>query len=201
MGLNGLTSYMLCYRGNRLVPLIPRLLRLTNHDLREGGTGGRASARPRRVRERGSGCTCGQAQRLRRGHDPALALSQLSLTRSRRGTRPSLPPLSPSSSSKSTHYRWVSINSAKGVRPMVNFINVLWADFTPEDPKRAKRHRWLDCFFELLGSALAKAARKMLVKSTPGGEEKRSTKLFDNFDAERASLLSRRSFPPNEDSD
>ena len=34
-GRNGLTSYMLCYRGNRLVPLIPRLL-LTYHDLRRG---------------------------------------------------------------------------------------------------------------------------------------------------------------------
>jgi len=37
---NGLTSYMLSYRGNRLVPLIPRLLRLTYHDLRERGGGG-----------------------------------------------------------------------------------------------------------------------------------------------------------------
>ena len=85
---------------------------------KEGRVGGPAHGPGEREWE--SGCTCGQAQRLRRGHDPALALSQLSLTRSRRGTRPPLPPSSLTplsySSSKSTHYRCVSINSAKGVR-------------------------------------------------------------------------------------
>ena len=65
---------MLCYRGNQLVPLIPRLLRLTYHDLRGGGwreeeRGGLEDG----DRERES--TCVQAQRLRRGHDPSLSRS------------------------------------------------------------------------------------------------------------------------------
>ena len=120
---------MLCYRGNRLVPLIPRLLRLTYHDLRGGGERGRVSGRE---------STCVQAQRLRRGHDPSLSHS---LTRSLPGTHAllfhSLPlsrsvslahahtqmlslecthalTLSLSLPSGSSHYRCVSINSAAG---------------------------------------------------------------------------------------
>ncbi len=49
--------------------------------------------------------------------------------------------------------------------PGVNFINALWAAFTCADPKSAKN---TDVFFALLGSAPAKAARKMLMKLTPG---------------------------------
>jgi len=48
--------------------------------------------------------------------------------------------------------------------PGVDFTNV----FVRKDPKITKRHWWLDCLFTLVGSFWAKAAHKMLVKSTPG---------------------------------
>jgi len=49
----------------------------------------------------------------------------------------------------------------------VNFINVLQAAFVLADPKSAKETVKLSVFFALLGSALAKAAHKTLVKLTP----------------------------------
>ena len=58
--------------------------------------------------------------------------------------------------------------------PGVNFINVLRADFTLTDPKIAKRssarrsQKRKKLLFALLGSASVKAARRMLVKLTPG---------------------------------
>ena len=52
--------------------------------------------------------------------------------------------------------------------PVVNFINVLRAAFTPADPKSAKKTVKLSSFFPLLGSAGVKASRRMLVKLTPG---------------------------------
>jgi len=52
--------------------------------------------------------------------------------------------------------------------PGINFINVLQAAFTPANPESAKRKVKLSVFFPLLGSASAKAARRMLVKLTPG---------------------------------
>jgi len=56
----------------------------------------------------------------------------------------------------------VNVNSG------VNFINILWATFTPADPKSAKKTVKLSIFFALLGSALAKAAHRMLMKLTLG---------------------------------
>ena len=50
-----------------------------------------------------------------------------------------------------------------------NFTNVLRAAFTPADPKSAKKLLNLTVFFALLGSTSAKAARRTLVKLTPGG--------------------------------
>ena len=50
----------------------------------------------------------------------------------------------------------------------VNFTNVLWAAFALVDPKSAKKTVKLSSFFALLGSAHVKAARRMLVKLTPG---------------------------------
>ncbi len=45
--------------------------------------------------------------------------------------------------------------------PGVNYINVLRAAFACTDPKRAKRHWWLDCHYAvILGSAFVKAAHK-----------------------------------------
>jgi len=49
----------------------------------------------------------------------------------------------------------------------VNFINVLGAAFTCADPKSAKKTYNLTVFIALLGYVQVKAARKMLVKSTP----------------------------------
>jgi hypothetical protein len=50
----------------------------------------------------------------------------------------------------------------------VNFTNILPAAFGCADPKSAKRLSSHQCLFALLGSAHAKAARKTLVKLTPG---------------------------------
>jgi len=51
----------------------------------------------------------------------------------------------------------------------VDFINILQAAFTCKDPGSAKKYSQVDSlFFALLGSARAKAARKTLVKLTPG---------------------------------
>ncbi len=52
--------------------------------------------------------------------------------------------------------------------PRVNFINILQAAFTHEDSKNAKKTVKLSVFFTLLGSARTKAARRMLMKLTPG---------------------------------
>ena len=43
--------------------------------------------------------------------------------------------------------------------PGVNFINVLLAAFTHEDPERAKKQLNLTVFFALLGSARVKAVQ------------------------------------------
>jgi len=51
--------------------------------------------------------------------------------------------------------------------PGVDFTNVLWPDFLLEDPKSANKTDNLTVFFTLLGSAHAKASRKMLVKLNP----------------------------------
>jgi len=51
--------------------------------------------------------------------------------------------------------------------PGVDFINILPAAFKRSDPKRAKRQSSHKCLFALLGSLRAKAAHKILVKSTP----------------------------------
>jgi len=51
--------------------------------------------------------------------------------------------------------------------PRVNFTNILLEAFTWADPKSAERTGDLTVFFTILGSVRVKAARKMLVKSTP----------------------------------
>ncbi len=50
----------------------------------------------------------------------------------------------------------------------VNFINILRAAFTRADPESAKKTVKLLVCFTLLGSALVKAARRTLMKLTPG---------------------------------
>jgi len=54
------------------------------------------------------------------------------------------------------------------LRSAVNFIKVLLTAFTQADQKTQKKADNLTVFFGLLGSALLKPARKMLVKLTPG---------------------------------
>jgi len=51
--------------------------------------------------------------------------------------------------------------------PGVDFINILLEAFTRADPKSEKTSQVVSLFV-LLGSVCIKAARKMLVKSTPG---------------------------------
>ncbi len=53
--------------------------------------------------------------------------------------------------------------------PGVNFINILQAAFTHRDPESAKETVKRFVFFELLGSASAKKACRMLMKLTPDG--------------------------------
>ena len=62
----------------------------------------------------------------------------------------------------------------------VNFTNVLWAAFTPADPKSAKKLLNLTVFFALLGSACVKAARRMLVKLTPDWSDLRRKRFVWN---------------------
>jgi len=50
----------------------------------------------------------------------------------------------------------------------VNFTNILQAAIGCADPESAKRQKKLSVFFALLGSTPAKAAHKMLMKSTLG---------------------------------
>jgi len=51
----------------------------------------------------------------------------------------------------------------------VNFINILQAAFMHPDPKSVKKIVvQLSVFFTLLGSARVKAARRTLMKLTPG---------------------------------
>jgi len=51
----------------------------------------------------------------------------------------------------------------------VNFTNILREAFTRADPKSAKRYRWLDLIFTLLGSVRKKSFEfKMLMKLTLG---------------------------------
>ena len=54
------------------------------------------------------------------------------------------------------------------IRSGVNFTNVLQAAFTLADPKSAIKLLNLSVFFALLGSGRIKAARRTLVKLTPG---------------------------------
>jgi len=67
-----------------------------------------------------------------------------------------------------TFFCWCEQNG-KDIRPLiknkiteVNFINILPAAFTCADPKSVKKTDNLTVFFMLSGSALAKAARRML---------------------------------------
>jgi len=53
-------------------------------------------------------------------------------------------------------------------RPGVDFINILRAVFMFEDPKSEIKTVKLSIFLALLGSALVKAAHRMLMKLTPG---------------------------------
>jgi len=53
--------------------------------------------------------------------------------------------------------------------PGVNFTNILCAAFTLVGPKSAKRHCQLGCLFAHTGSARVKAARRTLMKLSPGG--------------------------------
>ncbi len=46
----------------------------------------------------------------------------------------------------------------------VDFTNILHAVFTRADPKRAKRHWWLDFLLTLLGSSRVKASRKQYLQ-------------------------------------
>ena len=52
--------------------------------------------------------------------------------------------------------------------PGVNFVNVLRAGFTHTDFESAKKTVKLSSCFALLGSLRVKAARRMLMKLTPG---------------------------------
>jgi len=54
-----------------------------------------------------------------------------------------------------------------GQLPCVNFVNVLQAAFAHKDPKSTIKTDNLTVFFVLSGSARLKAARRMLMKSTP----------------------------------
>jgi len=51
---------------------------------------------------------------------------------------------------------------------MVNFTNILRADFSHADPNCVKRHWWLDCLIVLLGFAYIKASRKHVGEIDPG---------------------------------
>ena len=53
-------------------------------------------------------------------------------------------------------------------RVEVNFSNIFREAFTNTDPKSVKRQSSHHSLFAILGSVLVKAARKMLVKLTPG---------------------------------
>jgi len=55
-----------------------------------------------------------------------------------------------------------------GLATGVNFINILGAAFTRKDPKSSKKTAKLSIIFALLGSLRVKAARRMLMKLTPG---------------------------------
>jgi len=59
----------------------------------------------------------------------------------------------------------------------VNFIIVLRASFTREDPKCTKRQS-SQCIYALVGPARLKAARKMLMKLKPGEWVLRLVTLF-----------------------
>ena len=63
------------------------------------------------------------------------------------------------------HRNEAAIGKAAGV----NFINVLQAAFKCANPKSAKKTVKSSSFFALLGSASVTAARRTLVKLTPGG--------------------------------
>jgi hypothetical protein len=52
-------------------------------------------------------------------------------------------------------------------RPGLNFINVLSTAFTRVDPESVRIQSNPQYLFTFLGSTYAKAARKMLMKSTP----------------------------------
>jgi len=58
--------------------------------------------------------------------------------------------------------------SLVGLTPRVHFINILRAAFTHIDPESAKKSVNWTVIFAPLGSAHVKAARRMLMKLTPG---------------------------------
>jgi len=68
-----------------------------------------------------------------------------------------------------------SLTFSTFAKPQVSISStfyILCSAFTCATTKSAKHTVKLSVFFALLGSALVKAARKILVKSTPGGERR-----------------------------
>jgi len=53
------------------------------------------------------------------------------------------------------------------MKPVVDFTNILRADFTHADPKSVKKNDNLTVFFALSGSECVKAAHIMLMKLKP----------------------------------
>ena len=69
------------------------------------------------------------------------------------------------------HFVYISTyTNDLSLSPGDNFNNIIRAVFTTQDPKNTKKTNKLSSFFALLGSSKAKAARKMMVKLTPGGD-------------------------------
>ena len=62
-------------------------------------------------------------------------------------------------------------------KSLIGSSTCLRAAFTCADPKKCKKLLELTVFFVLLGSARVKAARKMLVKLTPGCGELKKKRL------------------------
>jgi len=63
-------------------------------------------------------------------------------------------------------------------KPDVNFTNILWEDFKPEDPKSVNIQSSRLYLFALLGSDSINAAHKMLIKLTPGVSQTFYEQLF-----------------------
>ncbi len=52
----------------------------------------------------------------------------------------------------------------------LNFINIVCTAFTPVDPKSVRIQSSCQYLFTLLGSMVAKAARRTMMKLSPGGK-------------------------------